>query len=133
MSYIVLDTDVVSQIFKRRLPTALQARLAGWPTCITFVTYGELTQWAFMRDWSPRSREALARWLTGIPVLPGDRDVARLWGEIAARAKRRGRTRPQNDLWIAACCLHYGLPLATLNLKDFQDFADHEQLSIITA
>ena len=44
---------------------------------------------------------------------------------------RRGRPRPQNDTWIAACCLVYDLPLATLNVKDFADFADHEGLRII--
>jgi hypothetical protein len=28
--------------------------------------------------------------------------------------------------WIAACCLARELPLATLNLKDFADFVEHE-------
>jgi hypothetical protein len=46
---------------------------------------------------------------------------------------RRGRPRPQNDTWIAACCLVYDLPLATLNVKDFQDFVDHEALRLISA
>ncbi len=36
-----------------------------------------------------------------------------------------------NDSWIAACCLTRNLPLATLNLKDFRDFADHEGLTVI--
>src|SRR6266567_6312681 len=31
--------------------------------------------------------------------------------------------RPHNDTWIAACCLVDGIPLATLNTKDFADFA----------
>jgi predicted nucleic acid-binding protein len=37
-----------------------------------------------------------------------------------------------NDSWIAACALTYGLPLATLNVKDFEDFAEHEGLTLIT-
>jgi hypothetical protein len=57
--------------------------------------------------------------------------VARTWGEISAYAARRGRPRPQNDTWIAACCLVYGLPLATLNAKDFEDFAEHEGLALV--
>ncbi|HEX3785028.1 MAG TPA: PIN domain-containing protein [Pseudonocardiaceae bacterium] len=133
MSYVVLDTDAMSQSIKERLPANLQARLAGLSTCITFVTYGELTQWSVIRDWGLGRREALALRLAGVPVLHGNTDVARIWGEIAARARRRGRTGPQNDTWIAACCLHYGLPLATLNVKDFQHFADHEHLTLITA
>ena len=42
-----------------------------------------------------------------------------------------GRPRPQNDTWIAASCLAYDLPLATLNVKDFRDFAEHEGLTLI--
>ena len=38
-------------------------------------------------------------------------------------AIQRGRPRPANDTWIAACALTYGLPLATLNAKDFKDFS----------
>jgi toxin FitB len=34
-------------------------------------------------------------------------------------------------MWVAACCLYHDLPLATLNLKDFEDFAEHEGLTLI--
>ena len=50
---------------------------------------------------------------------------------MQAHAERRGRPRPVNDTWIAACCLVRDLPLATLNVKDFSDFADHDGLRII--
>jgi hypothetical protein len=48
-------------------------------------------------------------------------------GQLQARAQLRGRPRPHNDTWIAACCLLDDLPLATLNLKDFAEYegADH--------
>lgn len=36
-----------------------------------------------------------------------------------------------NDTWIAASCLVRGLPLATLNIKDFNDFADHDGLRVV--
>jgi len=54
-------------------------------------------------------------------------------GEIAGYATKRGRPRPVNDTWVAACCLTFGLPLTTLNVTDFQDFVDHEGLVLITA
>ncbi len=53
------------------------------------------------------------------------------WGELQARTERRGRARPVNDTWIAACCLVRDLPLATFNLKDFEDFAEYDGLRII--
>jgi toxin FitB len=54
-------------------------------------------------------------------------------GRISAEARRRGRPRPANDSWIAACCLAREFPLATLNVKDFEDFAEHAGLQLITA
>ena len=38
-----------------------------------------------------------------------------------------------NDTWIVACCLVADLPLATLYLKDFEDFAEHDGLQLIRA
>jgi predicted nucleic acid-binding protein len=34
-------------------------------------------------------------------------------------------------MWIAACRLTYDLPLATLNLKDFEDFRTFHGLRIL--
>ena len=31
-------------------------------------------------------------------------------------------------MWIAACCLAYEVPLATLNLKDHEDFTEYHGL-----
>lgn len=77
-------------------------------------------------------QQRMASWLSRIPVLHSTDDITAVWGEIAASADRRGRPRPQNETWVAACCLAYDLPLATLNLKDFCDFAEHEGLVLIT-
>jgi toxin FitB len=46
---------------------------------------------------------------------------------------RRGRPRPLNDTWIAACCIEGGLPLITLNRRDFADFAEHNGLVLLSA
>jgi len=73
----------------------------------------------------------LDAWLSGKPVITGGKSIAAIWGELSAAATQRGRPRPVNDTWIAACCLAYDLPLATLNVKDFADFAEHDGLSLI--
>ena len=64
-------------------------------------------------------------------VLPGNDPVAVSWGRLSAAAALRGRPRPVNDMWVAACCLTYDLPLATLNLKDYEDFRTHHGLRIL--
>lgn len=128
---VILDTDVASASIKRELSPSLIRELHGAQVGITFVTLGELTRWVHLRDWGPSKRAGLATWLSTRPTLPYSDNVARVWGEISARATKRGRPRPHNDSWIAACCLNYGLPLATLNLKDFEDFRIYEGLRII--
>jgi predicted nucleic acid-binding protein len=80
----------------------------------------EPTQWAELLQWGQRNRDALENWLGGVIVLPYHEDVARTWGRISAAAIQRGRARPANDTWIATCALSYGLPLATLNVKDLR-------------
>jgi toxin FitB len=128
---VVLDTDVASRSFRGRLPAPLAARIAGRQPVLTFVTIGELTQWTRLRHWGPRNLESLESWLADKPVLPAARSIAVTWGELSATATQRGRPRPVNDTWVAACCLAYGLPLATLNIKDFADFAEHDGLTLV--
>lgn len=132
MSPVVLDTDVASAVLKERLPESLAPRLAGQPLAITFVTVGELTQWSFLRRWGPQRRAGLDRFFTRVVVLPYSPRVATIWGEIQAHAQMRGRPRPVNDSWVAACCLVRELPLATLNIKDYTDFAEREGLELIS-
>ena len=130
MSLVVLDTDVASASLRGRLADPLRARLTGGTWCIPFVTLGELTKWTVLRSWGPRKLAELADWRQRVLLLPYSDRVAVRWGELQARAERRGRARPVNDTWIAACCLVRDLPLATFNLKDFEDFAEHDGLRI---
>jgi predicted nucleic acid-binding protein len=132
MERILLDTDVASLSFKHQLPPSLLPLLVGCVPYIAFVTLGELTRWADQHHWLKRRRAHLEHWLSGVVVLPGTERVARTWGLLSASAALRGRPRPQNDTWIAACCLAYEMPLATLNVKDFSDFAEHDNLTLIT-
>jgi len=133
VSFIVLDTDVASVSLQGKLSPALRSRLAGESLCVTFVTLGELTKWTVLRDWGPRRMADLASWRRQVVLLPFDEQVAIRWGQLQARAQLRGRPRPVNDSWIAACCLAWDLPLATFNRKDFEELADHESLRLIDA
>jgi toxin FitB len=132
VDYVVLDTDVASLSFRRRLSAAAMARLGGKLWAVTFVTVGEMTQWADLRSWSPRNQGALDAWLSERVLLDAGREVARTWGRLSADGKRRGRVHPINDCWIAATCLTDGLPLATFNTKDFEDIAAHHGLTLIS-
>jgi predicted nucleic acid-binding protein len=131
VSLVVLVTDVASALLRRRAPDALSRQLAGQVPAITFVTLGELTKWTLVRRWGPQSLATMRTFLAGLVVLPHDHRVAIRWGELQAYAQLRGRPRPANDTWIAACCLVRELPLATFNIKDFADFEQHEGLELV--
>jgi predicted nucleic acid-binding protein len=132
MTLVVLDTDVTSRVIKGTVPDSLAAKLVGKQLTITFVTIGELSRWTVLRELGERRRAKVEQWITRTS-LGGDQEVARKWGQITAYAQLRGRPQPYDDSWVAACCLAYELPLATLNVKHFKDYAEHEGLTIITA
>ena len=72
---VVLDTDVASLNFKRRLPPTLLRHLIKSVPAITFVTQGELTKWSVCRDWGPEQQQRMANWIGGMPVLHSTRDI----------------------------------------------------------
>lgn len=128
---IILDTDVASLIIKKRLdPAAADLYRHTW--CVTFVTVGELVKGASMARWDLRQRTVLTDWLGQVVILPYDIRVSDTWGQLAAAAQLRHRPRPVNDMWIAAVSIAHGIPLATRNLKDFEDFATHHGLVLHT-
>lgn len=88
--------------------------------------------WAEVRSWGEANRARLDAWMRKRPVVPYDAEVARTWARLSARAQRRSRPRPQNDTWVAACCVRHGLALITLNKKDFDDFAEHDELLLLS-
>ena len=109
----------------------MRAKLEGKSLAITFVTVGELASWTIRRGWGARRLADMAVWRRYVTRIPYDEAVATTWGWLDARAQARGRPRPINDMWIAACCLVEDVPLATLNRKDFEDFAEHDGLRLI--
>ena len=125
MKYVAIDTDVASAAFRDRFPAPVKARL-------TFVTLGELTKWTVIRAWGPRRITDLETWRQQHAlVLPVSPKVSVTWGLVRARAQKRGRLHPVNDTLIAASCIALNVPLITFNLKDFEDFAEHEGLQLI--
>jgi predicted nucleic acid-binding protein len=130
VALIVLDTDVVSRYRTGRLPPRLAYQVAN-DVSITFATAGELWKWALTRRWGVARQGGLDLWLNERRGLPDGLAVAQVWGSLSTAAQQRGRPRPLHDTWIAACCIEVGLPLLTLNRRDFADFAEHDGLVLL--
>jgi predicted nucleic acid-binding protein len=110
---------------EQQAPPGVLRHVDGARVWLTFGTVGELAKWAVVRRWGEDRRRRLDDWAAGRPVIPYNTQIARVWGALAGAAQLRGRPRPQNDTWIAACWLRYQIPLVTLNTAGFSDFAEH--------
>ena len=127
---VLLDTDVLSLMMKGYLdPDASGLRAYDW--CVSYITVGELAKGAAMAGWDLRKWTDIADWLGRVLILPSDLRVSYTWGQLAAAAQLRGRKRPVNDMWIAAVSLANDIPLATRNVKDYADFAEHHGLVLL--
>jgi tRNA(fMet)-specific endonuclease VapC len=74
MTRVVVDTDVVSFIFKNHPIAALyEAEIAGCTLLISFMTLAELDRWAIQSKWGPARREWLRLHLERFAVLPYSR------------------------------------------------------------
>jgi len=119
-------------MFKEQLSQNFATSVFDRPLGVTFVQIGELSRWVNSRNWGISRRQELGEWVGQFPIVHSSAAIAQRWGEIVANASRRGRPVPINDSWIAACCLTHGLPLVTLNKRDFADFAEFEGLELIS-
>jgi tRNA(fMet)-specific endonuclease VapC len=91
MTAVVVDTDVVSFVFKRdRRARPFRKHLVGQTLVLSFMSLAELRAWPRLRNWGQSRRDDLERHLI---------DVA--------------------DAWNAATAVALGIPLVTHNAADY--------------
>lgn len=123
----LLDTCVISELRRddgdprvRQWITELDADTVF----LSVITIGELAKGAVLLPES-RRKEHIMSWLQGLEqqfsnrILPVDQDVARIWGELTARAQLQGVQIPGSDGLIAATGMRHGLHVATRNTRHF--------------
>jgi tRNA(fMet)-specific endonuclease VapC len=121
---IVLDTDVFSQVHDNR-PEArrIEDHLAGASWLLAFPSVAELHFGARKGGWGATRVDRLEEDIGLLAVLPTNDELLRLCGRLRADAVRighpLGEQRHANDLWIAACAVHYEVPLLTGNGRHF--------------
>ena len=120
MTRVVVDTDVISFIFKNHPIGALcEGDLAGCTLLISFMTLAELDRWAIQSKWGPPRREWLRLCLERFVLLPYSRRLCAMWAEVTVAAQARGRRIECADAWIAATALRHDVPLVTHNRSDY--------------
>jgi tRNA(fMet)-specific endonuclease VapC len=130
MSSVVVDTDVVSFIFKNHpIGSQYDADLAGRNLILSFMTVAELDQWAIQSKWSEARRNWLRLYMEPFIILPYSRALCTEWAEVTVAARTRGYLIECADAWIAATALLYDLPLVTHNHRDYRGVPDLRVIS----
>ncbi|SRR5258708_1083531 len=130
MSSIVVDTDVVSFLFKNHpLGAQYEADLAGHTLVISFMTLAELDRWAIQSKWGDARQRWLRTYLEPFVILPYTRALCTKWAEVTVAAQASGYRIECADAWIAATALLYDLPLVTHNGDDYRGVPDLEVIS----
>jgi predicted nucleic acid-binding protein len=131
----ILDTDVFSILFDDRPQAAkVTALLDGVETALAFPSIAELAHGAEHAGWGIARVDRLREEITRHGLLMPTDGLLWLWGVLRATAVRLGHPLGQqmhaNDLWIAACAVHYGVPLVTANERHFAGLPDLEVIAV---
>jgi len=123
----LFDTDVLSQLAKKRRPEILMTRLAQTPLASQFtsaVNVAEIYHGIFRMQGRDGRQENLLRFFEDrvfprLTILPFDGESALVYGRIKAGLERKGRPRFEPDLQIAAIALGHRLTVVTGNVRHF--------------
>lgn len=128
MSGFLLDTNCISELVRTRPdPRVLKWVEAADETLLylSVLTLGEIRKGVAALPQSKR-RTQLETWLEvelqarfSGRTLSIDRSVADRWGQLAAHAKRTGRSLSAIDGLLAATAMHHNLTIVSRNVNDF--------------
>ena len=125
---VLLDTCVLAELRRpdgQASAKAAVAEMADDDLYLSVLTVGEIAEGIALLP-SSRKKRALTSWLNGLEtrfddrILGVDRETARLWGELTARAQTKGVVIPVVDGVLSATALRHGLHVMTRNSRHFQ-------------
>lgn len=125
---LLLDTCALAELRKPRPDKAVVAALRSIPDeklFLSVLSVGEIAKGTALLP-AGKKRSELAAWLAtlerefGDRILAVDVEIARTWGEMTARAQKKGLVIASTDGLIAATALRHNLRVMTRNEKDFQ-------------
>ena len=117
---VILDTNVVSFIFKKKEPYSyFLPFLINQNVAISFITLAELYHGVYKDNWGIDKTFYLQKLLQNYTLLPFDEGLCYEWAEIKSNCELNGHPIEDSDCWIAACAKYYNCHLATYNYRHF--------------
>ena len=123
--YCVVDTDVVSYMFKDNAEAQhYRIHLVDKVPVISFMTLAELRYWALKSGWGlPRTAKMEAH-LQKFTIYSSNNELCQIYAQVIHSKYTKGRVISVPDAWIAATAIQMGVPLITNNRKDFEGIND---------
>jgi tRNA(fMet)-specific endonuclease VapC len=117
----LVDTDwIIDHLSGVTAVTTRLTALRSAGLAVSIISLAELYEGIHYSRDPVRSEASLQRFLTGLPVLPIDDEVCRIFGRERGRLRQQGRTIGDFDLLIAATCLRHQLQICTNNRRHFE-------------
>ena len=125
---VLLDTCTLAEVRKPDGNAAVKAAVRGVPDddlFLSILSLGEITKGIALLA-SGKKKTALSSWLAVLEnqfaerILGLDVETGRIWGELTARALKKGIIIPAADGLLAATALRHGLHIMTRNTKHFE-------------
>ncbi len=120
----LFDTDVLSNVLKKRRSATLMARLKIVPRAAQFTSAVNAAEIDFGIFRKAGRQDLLRSYeeevFPRLTVLPFDFESARVFGRIKAYLESRGLTTFEPDLQIASIALTHKLTLVTGNIKHYR-------------
>ncbi len=128
MKVLLVDTNIVSILFKRESPLYRRCADAVRDSqChISFMTRAELLLWPQLNSWGGQRRLLLEQHIREFTTLLPDEEECSLWAGIVVESRMAGRPMSDSDAWIAATAKRWRIPLLTDNYKDFEHLREIE-------
>ena len=114
---ICIDTDVCVDFLRNRAPGVnhFLSAVQKYRCVISAVTAYELVLGSKLM----KTTQDIEGFIQNLEVVPFSLEVAKIAGELHAELRSRHLEIGLPDIFIAASCLYYGLPLLTMNRKHY--------------
>jgi len=108
----LLDTNILIALFEGDKGVLSHLNQAS-DVFVPVVALGELFFGAAKSARSAENTSRIERFASGRSIIVCDLEVAREYGVLKQRLKKKGRPIPENDIWIAAAAKAHGMTLVT--------------------
>jgi len=108
---VIIDTNVVVRHFRNA--GSINDRLIAHEVILPQIALGELYAGAHKSARAEHHCRVIETFLPSVTLLSGNKETALYYGQVWAELVSIGQIIPQNDIWIAALAIQYGIPLVS--------------------